>query len=105
MKITIETSGGFAAFPALSQPRVVDTADVDTAVAQELETLVQATAFFEQPGRIDTTGKGAADYQTYTITVQKGPRVHTVCLTDPITDPSLEQLVSCLQRIARQPKT
>ena len=104
MKVTIETSGGFASFPALSRPVTVDTAAIDMALARELERLVRAAAFFDRPARIDTTEKGAADYQTYTITVQDGPRVHTVCLTDPLTDSSLEKLVSRLRDITRAPR-
>jgi len=101
MKITIETSGGFAPLPALSRPITIDTTTLTPQLVRELESLVRDAAFFDRPAFIDTTAKGAADYRTYTITVQDGPRVHTVCLTDPITDSSLEQLVSRLQVIAR----
>lgn len=101
MKITIETSGGFASFPALSKPVTVDTETIDSELGRELETLVGDAAFFDQPALIDTTKKGAADYQTYAVTVQDGPRAHTVRLTDPLTEPSLMQLVSRLQVVAR----
>ena len=104
MKITIETSGGFAPLPGMSRPITIDTATIDPQLARELESLVQDAAFFARPAFIDTTAKGAADYRTYTITVQDGPRVHTVRLTDPITDSSLERLVSRLQVIARPSK-
>ena len=104
MKITIETSGGFAPLPALSRPITIDTATMDPQSASQVESLVLDAAFFERPSLIDTTTKGAADYRTYTITVQDGHRVHTVRLTDPITDPSLERLVSRLRVIARPSK-
>ena len=101
MKITFSINGGFAYIPALSRPIVIDTAQIDPQVANQLESLVRQSRFFDQPARADTTTKGAADYRTYTITVQDGPRVHTVQLTDPITDANLEQLVSRLQVMAR----
>jgi hypothetical protein len=104
MKITIETSGGFAPLPALSRPNTIDTTTIDPQLARQLESLVQEAAFFDKPALVDTTAQGAADYQTYTITVQDGPRVHTVRFTDPITDSSLERLMSHLQAIARQSK-
>lgn len=104
MNITIEISGGFASFPALSRPVTVDTTTIDLELGRELETMVRAAAFFDRPALIDTTTKGAADYQTYIITVQDGPRIHTVRLTDPLTEPSLERLVSRLRVIARPSK-
>jgi hypothetical protein len=101
MKITFETSGGFAALPAPGQPVTIDTARIDPQVADDLETCVRESRFFDLPATIDTTQKGAADYFTYTITVQDGPRLHTVQLTEPITDAVLDRLVSGLQRLAR----
>jgi hypothetical protein len=100
MKITFEMSGGFAHIPALSRPVITDTEHVDTRLADRLESLVQESSFFDRPPRLDTRAKGAADYRTYTITVQDGPRVHTVELTDPITDQNLDRLVSFLRNMS-----
>lgn len=104
MKITIEISGGFAPLPGLSRPVIIDTSTIDPALARQVESLVQDAAFFQRAAVIDTAPKGAADYRTYTVTVQDGSRVHTIRLTDPITDASLERLVSRLQAIARTAK-
>lgn len=101
MKITFEMSGGFAYFPTRSRPVIIDTIQIDPQVADQLESFVRESRFFDQPARVDTTAKGAADYQTYTITVQDGTHVHTIQLTDPINDANLEQLVSRLQLMAR----
>jgi len=101
MKITIETSGGFASFPALSRPVTIDTETIDPELGSELEAMVRDAAFFDQPALIDTTKKGAADYQIYTITVQDGPCSHSVRLTDPLTDSSLMRLVFRLQAVTR----
>lgn len=101
MKLTLEISGGFAAIPGLSRPRTVDTATLDAASAAELESLVNNGAFFTRPPVIDTTARGAADFQTYVVTVQDGARLHSVRLTDPITDPALAQLVARLQTVGQ----
>ena len=101
MTITLEMSGGFAPVPALSNPLAIDTAQIEPQARTELESLVRLSRFFDQPSR-PIPAKGAADYRTYTITVQDGPRVSTIQLTDPITDINLEQLVSRLRIMARK---
>src|SRR5947207_3277505 len=100
MKITFKINGGFAHLPGLSRPVMTDTAHIDPQVADQLESLVRASRFFDQPTRVDTTAKGAADYLTYTITVEDGLRLHTLQITEPIIDASLERLVSVLQNMA-----
>jgi hypothetical protein len=100
MKITLEMSGGFAYFPKLNRPIVTDTEQIESRIAKQLASLVRESHFFDQPARADTAAKGAADYRTYTITVQDGPRVHSVQFTDPITNAYLERLVSRLQAMA-----
>ena len=101
MTITFEMSGGFAHLPALSRPVTIDTAQLEPQFRTELESLVRQSRFFDQP-TYPIPAKGAADYRTYTITVQDGSRVHTIQLTDPITDINLEQLVSRLRVMARK---
>jgi hypothetical protein len=102
MTITFEMSGGFAHLPALSRPLTIDTAQIEPQARTELESLVRQSRFFDQPLRGPTPAKGAADYRTYTITVQDGPRAHTIQLTDPTTDINLEHLVSRLRVMARK---
>ncbi len=101
MKITLETSGGFAYMPKLNAPVVTDTEQIEPDIGRQLKTLVRESRFFEQPARTITVKKGAADYRTYTISVEDGSRIHSVELTDPITDTNLERLVALLQTLAR----
>jgi hypothetical protein len=106
MKITFEVDGGFAPLPALSRPVTIDTAQIEPEAATELESLVRHSRFFEQPIRGRGPAKGAADYRTYTLTVEDGPQVHTIQLTDPITDTNLERLVSRMMSVmAAKPPT
>lgn len=97
MKITFKTSGGFAYIPALSKPVIMDTKQMDPRGANKLESLVKECHFFNQPPAINTPPKGAADYLTYTITVEESSHAHTVQVTDPITDANLARLVSFLE--------
>lgn len=83
---------------------MTDTAHIAPHVADQLESLVRESRFFDRPARIDTAARGAADYLTYTITIEDEQRIHTVQMTDPITDETLERLVSELQTMARPPR-
>lgn len=96
MKITYQSDGGLAHIPALSGPVVIDTAQIDPQGATQLESLVRKSGFFNLPSRGGTAPKGA-DYRTYTITVEDGSRLHTVQLTDPITNVNLQSLLSRLR--------
>jgi hypothetical protein len=68
---------------------------------RELQRLVEAARFFERPTAAGAPRHGAADYRQYTITVEEGGRQHTIHLTDPIEDPSLQQLLHFLKTKAR----
>lgn len=97
MKITCEMSGGFAHIPALSTPITVDTGELDPQDRSMLETLVGACRFFVLPPSIVTVSASAADYRTYQIAVQDGPRLHCVHVTEPIMDRNLRCLVAELR--------
>lgn len=97
MKITLEVSGGFAALPALNAPRSIDTATMASDRASEIESIVRSTGFFELPLRLDTTRRGAADHFIYTITIEDGGQVHTVELTDPVTDDRVMRLIDAVR--------
>lgn len=97
MNITLEVSGGFAAAPGLSAPHVIDTAAIDPARASEIELIVRSTHFFDLPARVSTPAPGAADYFVYALTIKDGDRVHTVVLTDPVSDDGLMRLIDILK--------
>jgi hypothetical protein len=101
MKITFIMSGGFAYLPALSKPVMTDTTKLEPQMAKELESLVWESHFFDLPALPNIPPKGAADHQTYTITVEDGSNTHTVQVTDPITDANLGRLVARFQVMAR----
>ncbi len=100
MQIIFEISGGFAPTPGLNAPRTIDTAAIDPARASELESIVRDVEFFELPTRLNTTNPNAADYLTYAIKIKDGDRVHSVVLTDPVSDEGLTRLIDILRMIS-----
>ncbi|UOQ69641.1 protealysin inhibitor emfourin [Hymenobacter volaticus] len=104
MKIDFKMEGGFAFLPALNKPVTIDTTQLAPHVAKQLEFLVRESRFFNQPAQTRTAAKGAADYQTYTLTIEDGPRAHTIQLTDPIADANLQGLVAHLRTMAQPSK-
>jgi len=103
MIVDLEVSGGFAAMPGLVQSHRIDTAALDPARADEVESLVQTADFFRLPSRIDTAARGAADYFTYTIRVEGARGDHTVVMTDPVMDPALSRLIEILRTSSPAP--
>jgi hypothetical protein len=97
MRVQFKIEGGLAAFPGLSKPRQLDSADLPAAEATRLSQLIDAAHFFGLPAESRSLPKGAADYQQYTITVEDGRRHRTVRLADPIDDPDLQALVDYLR--------
>jgi hypothetical protein len=104
MKITFKMDGGFAYLPAFSKPFIIDTAQIDSQEANQLEQFVRESRFFEQPAQKGFVAKGAADYRKYTITIEDSPRVHSIQVTDPIADAHLQRFVSHLRTMAHPSK-
>jgi len=101
MKISFQMSGGFAYIPALSKPFVVDTEKVEPGIAKELEDSVREARVFDRPAQVGSLQKGAADYRTYTLVVEDGDTKHSIVFTDPISDASLQNLVSRIKDLSR----
>jgi hypothetical protein len=98
VKILFSLEGGFAYFPGLAQPREVDTEKLPEHDARALRDCVSATHLLELPEGAPT---GFPDARTYTITVIDGTRSRTVHLSDPLQNPSLEELVGLLRKFAQ----
>ena len=101
MRIQFKTEGGIAYFPGLSKPVVIDTDELPTEEASELERLIETAGFFTLPAVI-APPRGAADYRRYTISVTAPGHSHTVQLTDPVEDPHLQALLGYLKAKARE---
>ncbi len=94
-RIQLERHGGLLPRPLTVS---VDTRELAPEEASALEEAVGA-GFFELPD--DMTNPGVRDAFTYTVTVQRGGRSHTVTTNDPVPEP-LQALVERLTRLARE---
>ncbi|MBM3521026.1 MAG: hypothetical protein FJX63_09740, partial [Alphaproteobacteria bacterium] len=92
MRIVYTKEGGLAYIPALAAPVTIDTGALEAEDAKAVESTVREAAFFELPARIGSPRPGAADYQTYTISVEDGGRKHTVQVTDLGERPEMAKL-------------
>ena len=101
MRIEFKMEGGLAHFPGLAKTVCIDSEQLSQEELAELENLVEKVGFFKLPSISAPTFKGAADYYTYTVTVEAGGRRKTVRLTDPIDDPNLQRLIIALRAKAR----
>src|SRR5438093_12303211 len=97
MRVQFQTDGGLAVFPRLQKPISIDVDALPEADANRLRQLISAVGFFHLPGHIGTPPRGAADMRQYTITIEDGRRRHTVRVTEPVTDATLQELLDALQ--------
>jgi hypothetical protein len=102
LRIEFKTEGGFAHFPGLSKPVVIDTDQLSQEESVKLEQLVQKARFFDLPGQVNVPRKGAADYYQYTITIQMGKQSHTIKLVDPVEDTNLNELIHFLRKKVKE---
>jgi hypothetical protein len=94
-RIALERHGGFVARPPLTVS--VDTRELPPGEASALEEAVGA-GFFALPA--DMTNPGVRDAFSYTVTVEREGRSHTVRTNDPVPEP-LQALVQRLTRLAQ----
>lgn len=98
MKINLERSGGILGSVF---SRTIDTEILPKPQATKLDRLLQRSDFFNLPSdtsRLANT-KGAADYYTYNITVEKGKKKHSVKFTDLAMTKELNELVKSVSKL------
>ena len=96
MRIRFESEGGFGYFPGLQRPLELDTDRLPSQQASRLEQLVRDADFLDRRNDSGAPQPGAADYRTYTITIQDGTRARTLKVAEPIHDRTLRALVEYL---------
>lgn len=99
MRVTFQTSGGIAYLPGLAAPTTIDTDSLSDEERGALDTSIRSARFFDLPSDIPAP-HGAADYQTYTITIEDGGRRHTVRVTDASATPGVSALVERLRSLS-----
>ena len=103
MRVQFQMSGGVAFFPGLAKPTTIDVGALDEATQRELGELVRNADFFGLAPELSAP-RGAADYRTYTITIEDDGRSHTVRTTDASAPPSLQALIGRLNALAMAPR-
>ena len=105
MKVYLERSGGFAGMVTSTN---VDTQTLPPNEAQEIQSLIENSHFFELPLQSPQTLKttrGAADYFTYKITVQDDKREHSVQANDINMQPNIKPLIDFLVKHSQKQKS
>lgn len=97
MRIQLKTDGGVAYFPALAAPRTLDDSDLDEADRATLAALTDAADFFNLPPDLSGAKPGAADYHSYTLTIEQAEQEHTVRFDDLTDDQRLMDLLAFIQ--------
>lgn len=103
MEIAFSIEGGFAAFPGLRRPRLIDTSRLPPQEAAELEELIELLDFFNLPSA-QPQRQVFPDAFRYTIGVKHERREHTITRSDPIEDPNLAKLVNLLRSYPKRPE-
>lgn len=97
MRVEIKQSGGFAVFPGLNRPKIVDTRNLSRHKSRQLKDLVAQADFFKLPDQVGGVRPGGADYISYTITVEDGNRHKTVTAVDLEDDHTLSSLLQFVE--------
>ncbi len=99
MQIKFTQEGGVGYFPVLSKPVTIEVDSLEQGEAEELKRLIESAHFFELPANVGTPPPpGAADYQHYTITIEKSGRSHSVRVSVPVKDEAVQNLVSAMHK-------
>ena len=101
LRIEFKEEGGIGYFPGLRKPVTIDLEQLDKADAEKLQRLIKAARFFELPATLGVPARGAADYQTYILSVEDSGRRHTVRILAPVKDPALNDLVQTIQKYVK----
>jgi hypothetical protein len=98
MRVQLQRQGGgIAVFPGLDEPIAVDTKDLKSAEASQIEKLVHDAGIFQGESPQAEPPKGAADFRTYSLTVEDSGRSKTVRFTDLSVNSHLQALVALLE--------
>lgn len=97
----VAESTGLAYFPGLAQPVTIDCNDLPQAEAEEIQRLIDESRFFELPTASRTANRTLPDMWRYCLTIEDDGRCHTIRLTDPTGDPTLQALLDVVRAEAQ----
>ena len=96
MRVVLQQEGGFAGL--VRPPLAVDSTQLAPEQQRELDRLIVECNFFHLPSDAPTPPLGAADYVTYTLTVEREQQTHSIRVTDPVTDAALAALIAFVRQ-------
>jgi hypothetical protein len=96
MRVVLQQEGGFAGL--VRPPLVVDSTQLAPQQQRELDRLIVECDFFQLSANGPSPPEGAADYVTYTLTVEREQQTHSIRVTDPVTDAALAALIAFVKR-------
>ena len=106
MRIKFTQEGGVGYFPVLSKPVTIEVDSLEQGEDEELKRLVESAHFFELPANVGTPlPPGAADYQHYTITIERVVEAIVVRVSVPVKDEAIQNLVSAMQKQVKAART
>src|SRR5690349_3415843 len=96
MRVTLQQEGGFAGL--VRPPLVVDSTQLAPEQHHELDRLIAECNLLQLPADGPSPPEGAADYVTYTFTVESEQQTHSIRVTDPVADEALATLIAFVKR-------
>ncbi len=103
MRLELRIEGGFAVFPGLGGPFVVETDRLPDEEARRLAELVRQARVYEREATPLPPGR-RADARSYHLSVESPAGRRTLVLHDPL-EPELRSLVEFLSARQRQSRT
>ena len=94
MRVQFQVSGGIGHFPGLAAARTIDADALSEEDRRALQELVEEARFFELPAHAPAP-RGAADYQTYAITIEEGGQSTPRCSRIRCRRPSRRSSIAC----------
>jgi hypothetical protein len=96
VRVLLQQEGGFGGL--VRAPVVVESGQLAPEQQRELDRLIGKCNFFRLPSDGPAPPPGAADYITYTLTVEREQQIHSIRVTDPVTDVALTALIAFVKR-------
>ena len=96
MKIELTIDGGFAAFPGLAKPLVLDAEDLAPELKAQMHRLV-ATALEESRGAQSAAGKAVPDGRRYCLDIHGESGKSRIGAADPAVPPAFAALMAFAQ--------
>jgi hypothetical protein len=97
LQVTFHVEGGIAHFPGLARDATLDTAQLAPGDAERLTTLIRAVLPGGASERQFDAPSGAADYQTWVISVEDGSTSRVLTIPDVTADSAARELIDFLR--------